>query len=146
MAQARSVTSLGVTNPEDLEPDELEDQALDLAAQALSKRTGKSVDPSDLSLQLTQRLTGEDFVSFETKEHQGRVAYLAQLTDEQAAVVAATLLPQLRTALMDAASPRAREAMNDPGLLEIDFKMISDFLINALPRPAGWVQFRAKII
>ena len=53
--QARSVTSLGVTNPEDLEPEQLEDQALDLAAHALSKRTGISVDPSDLSLQLTQR-------------------------------------------------------------------------------------------
>ena len=35
-----------VDNPDDLEPDELEDQARGLAAQALSTRTGKPVDAS----------------------------------------------------------------------------------------------------
>ncbi len=117
-----------VTHPEDLEPDQLEDHARDLAARALSKRTGKPVDATDLSLHLTQHITGDDFVALETEEHQFRAAYLAQLPDDEAAVVAATLLPQLRPALMNAASPRAREAMEDPGQLEFDFKLISDFL------------------
>ena len=42
-----------VTDPAQLQPEQLEDQARDLSAQALSKRTGMPVDPANLSLQLT---------------------------------------------------------------------------------------------
>ena len=106
--QTGVITNLARVSVDDLEPEQLEDQALDLAAQALSKRTGISVDPQDVSLHLMQRLTGDDFIALQTQEHSGRAAYLAQLPVDQAVVVAATLLPQLRPALMAAASPRAR--------------------------------------
>ena len=53
--QTGVVATMARVSVDDLEPEQLEDQALDLAAHALSKRTGISVDPKDLSLQLTQR-------------------------------------------------------------------------------------------
>ena len=128
MAQARSVASHSVSNPDDLSPDELEDQARIYAAQAISKRTGNPVDPAALALHATRRLTEGDFTALETEEHRFRADYLSRLTVDQALVVVAVLLPQLRPVLMNTASPRARAVLKDAKLVDTNFKLVSDFL------------------
>ena len=47
---------------------------------------------------------------------------------EQALVVVAVLLPQLRPVLMKTVSPRARAVLKDAKLVDINFKLVSDFL------------------
>lgn len=119
--------ALAVTNPSDLAPDELEDKARDLAAEALSKRTGKPVDPLAVSLHLTQQLTAEEFVELQRKEHRLRAAALRQLSANDAAVVAAALLPTL-TPVLARGLPEFNALFDDGDGLEVPFKNVSDFL------------------
>ena len=117
-----------VTDPAQLQPEQLEDQARDLSAQALSKRTGMPVDPSNLSLQLTQQLTADEFQALEIKEHQFRIAFLRYLPPDKAAVVVAFLMPQLRSTLLSSSDPDIREAVSDAKELPAHFRIVSDFL------------------
>ena len=126
--RSKGLAARSVAHPQDLEPDELEDQARIYAAQAISKRTGKPVDPAALALHATRRLTEEEFSVLETEEHRIRADYLSRLTLEQALVVVAVLLPQLRPVFMKTTSPRARAVLKDAKLVDINFKLVSDFL------------------
>lgn len=117
--------SLAVSDPADLAPDKLEGEARRLAATALSKRTGKPVDPSKLSLHLGQRVTSDEFVAAEMKEHEVRAAALADLSAIDAAVIAVALMPSLGPALAST-YPDLQELLEKPGGLEVEFKRISD--------------------
>ena len=66
--RSKGLVAHAVTHPEDLEPEQLEDQALDLALQALSKRTGKPVDPNGHYLQLAERVTLGEFYARQIHE------------------------------------------------------------------------------
>ena len=127
-AQARSVTSLSVTNPEDLSEVELHDQARAFAAQAHSKRTGTEVDPEKLSLHLTEKLSPEVFVALELEAHRIRAAYLSELPVDKAMLIVCVLLPQLQDHLAKVASSDLRQALNGPDPIDIDFTLISGFL------------------
>ena len=126
--RSKGLVAHAVAHPEDLKPEQLEDQARDLSAQALSKRTGMPVDPANLSLQLTQQLTADEFHALEIKEHQFRIAFLRHLPPDDAAVVVAFLMPQLRSTLLSSNDSDIHEAVSDAKELPVHFRIVSDFL------------------
>ena len=126
--RANGLVARAVAHPDDLSPYQLEDEARHLTALALSKRTGMAVDPAEVALNPTRRLTAEQFAQLEMEAHELRAAYLAQLPDDQALLVVAALLPQLRPTLHRVASANVQAALADERLIDINFKLISDFL------------------
>ncbi len=68
----------GVSDPNDLPPDELENQARDLAARAHSKRTGEAVDRRDIGLHYSPPVSVEDFMGAQLADHKVQVEYLAR--------------------------------------------------------------------
>ena len=126
--RGQGLAKSAVTNPDDLSPDEIEYQVRICAAEALSSHIGKPVDPKALELRQTRRLTEGEFAVAETEDHRIRADYLSRLTVDEALAVVATLLPQLRLVLMKTASPRSRAVLKDAKLIDINFKLICDFL------------------
>ena len=118
----------GVSDPKDLPPDELENQASDLAAQAHAKRTGETVEPRDIALHYSPPISVEAFIAAELAEHKGRSEYLAQLPRDQAMMVVAALLPQLRPDLVKIADPDIGDALKGTGPIDVDFNDVSEFL------------------
>ena len=90
-----------VTDAADLAPEQLEEQALDLAAQAWSKRAGM---PIELGQILTLVADERDFDLLEREVFEYRVARLSALPVDDAVKLVATLLPQLRHVLRAAVS------------------------------------------
>ncbi|MFT5509622.1 MAG: putative DNA-binding transcriptional regulator AlpA [Hyphomicrobiaceae bacterium] len=126
--QSGNLTSLASANVDDLAPEELHDQARTLAAEAHSKRTGRQVDPEKLNLHLTEKLSWQDIAHREMEEHQLLIVYLSELPDDEAMLIVASLLPQLRNHLAKTASPRALETLTGVDPIEIDFRLIGAFL------------------
>lgn len=121
--------SEGVRSNFDLEtPTELEEAARNLMASALALRTGKAVNPDNLSVHLMRNLDPDEFVEAETEEHRVRAAYLAQLDPEQAMVVVAALFPQLRKRMQLIADAKLRQTLSDEQQIQVDFSLISNFL------------------
>ena len=124
---ASRLEHLAQADPANLAPEELEEQALNFAAQALTKRTGQEVATDDLSLHLIQELTLEQFALLEHEELQIRSEYLARLPLDSAIVLAAAMLPQLRAELAKAASPELSDRMADQKLIEVSAKDAIDY-------------------
>ena len=118
----------GVSDPKDLPPDELEDQARDLAAQAHSKRTGQAVDRRDIGLHYSPPESVDDFMAAVLTDNKVQVEYLAQLPRDQAMMVVAAMLPQLRPDLEKIADPAVSAALKKPGPIDVDFEHIFGFL------------------
>ena len=125
--QTMAVMQLSVSSPDDLEPDVLEDYARELAAMALSKRTGQPVNPTAVTLHLGQSVGAAQFVALEMAEHRIRAEGMALLGEIDAAVVAAALLPSLRLGL-EGAYPELTQMLRNPDGLEVHFKTVSDVL------------------
>ena len=118
----------GVSDPKDLPPDELKNQASDLAAQAHAKRTGEAVDRRDIRLHDSPPVSVDDFMAAALADHNVQVAYLAQLPRDQAMMVVAALLPQLRPDLAKTADPAVSAEPKKPGPIDVDFEHILGFL------------------
>ena len=95
--QSGIVATMARVSVDDLEPEQLEDQARDLAAQALSKRTGEKVDPTNLSLQLTQRITEDEFKAAQVQEFEIYSERFADIGLERAMYLAGWIFAPLRT-------------------------------------------------
>jgi predicted DNA-binding transcriptional regulator AlpA len=104
--RGRGLASVAVSSPDDLEPDVLEDHARELAAKALSRRTGQLINPTAVSLHLGQSVSADEFVALE---------------------VAAVLLPSLRCGLVSA-YPELALVLRNSDELEVQFKTVSDVL------------------
>jgi predicted DNA-binding transcriptional regulator AlpA len=125
--RGRGLASVAVSSPDDLEPDVLEDHARELAAKALSRRTGQLINPTAVSLHLGQSVSADEFVALEMAEHRIRAEGLASLDQNDAAVVAAVLLPSLRCGLVSA-YPELALVLRNSDELEVQFKTVSDVL------------------
>jgi predicted DNA-binding transcriptional regulator AlpA len=125
--QAGAVMQLSVSNPDQIDPEELENNARELAAKALSRRTGQLVNPADVTLHLGQQVGAEEFVALEMAEHRIRAEGMARLSEIDAAVVAAVILPSLGRGLTTASPELARMLRSSDGL-EIQFELVSDAL------------------
>ena len=89
----KGLVAHAVAHPEDLEPEQLEDQVRNFAAQAMSKRTGMPVDPATVSLHLVHVVTDDELTAL-ALEYRLRTAKLAELlVDDAIKLVAATLPP-----------------------------------------------------
>ena len=119
------LTKVAVTNPDDLEPDQLDDRARDFAARALSKRIGRPVNPSSVGLHLTRVLAEEDLDALEREEFGVRAEQLAALSLDEAVTLAAALLPQLRPVL---GTPSSGGGAND-AIGRVVVSDLFDFLI-----------------
>ena len=62
------------------------------------------------------------------EEHQLLIVYLSELPDDEAMLIVASLLPQLRNHLAKTASPRTLETLTGLDPIEIDFRLIGAFL------------------
>ena len=67
-----------VAQVEDLEPDQLDDQAINLVAKSISLRTGEKVEVADLDVQVSRGMSEE---SFEEAEQQEFAAYSERFSD-----------------------------------------------------------------
>lgn len=130
--RAKGLAARAVTDPEELAPQELEDEARRLAAAAHHRRTGKTVQPEDFLLNPV--VEEEQFVLAQQQAEDVLVQYLAELKIEQAAVAAMLLLPQLRPALRGLVSVEALPCFDGPLTLEYTH----------LVRQALWL-FRVKM-
>ena len=125
---ASGLDALARSNPEDLSPEQLDDQARNLAAQALSKRISKPVDPTNLSLHLIHTPTDDELPELEVEEHRLRAIKLTQIPVDEAIKLAAVMLPQLLPVIRAAASPAVLEALSDAQGVAIRFDDFRDFL------------------
>ena len=126
--RGKGLVAHAVVHPEELEPDELEDQARIYAAQAISKRTGKPVDPATVGLHIANIITEDELSALELEEYRLRTAKLAELPVDEAIKVVAATLPQLLPVLRAAARAGAPDPLNDPEGVVIHFQDFREFM------------------
>ena len=100
--QSGVVATMASVSVDDLAPEQLEDQALDLTAQAHSKRTGEKVDPKKLSLQLTEHITEDRFKAARVQEFEIHSERFADIGIERAMYLAGWIFPPLRDGFANA--------------------------------------------
>ena len=126
--RSKGLVAHAVAHPEDLEPEQLEDQARNLAAQAMAKRTGKPVDPATVGLHLMHVVTEDELSALELEEYRLRTLKLAELPVDEAIKVVAATLPQLLPVLRAAARAGAPDPLNDPEGVVIHFQDFREFM------------------
>ena len=97
--------------PDDSTPEQVEDAALALVAHSIDQESEKPLDPGKLGVSVTREISEAEFRCLETEEPKIRLGQLANLPTDHAAVVAATLLHQLRPLLEAVADHGVRAAI-----------------------------------
>ena len=132
--RSKGLVAHAVAHPEDLEPEQLEDQALDLALQALSKRTGKPVDPNGHYLQLAERVTLGEFYARQIHEFETMSECFGDIGLERAMYLAGWLFAPLRAvfARMLPGGPEAQVFRNPDRLSALGAAALYDDTWNQL--------------
>ena len=65
--RGKGLIARAVSHPEDLSPEQLEDEAVALVVKAMEKWVGEPVDARDLGIQVTRRITAERFAAAEKR-------------------------------------------------------------------------------
>jgi prophage regulatory protein len=126
--RGKGLVAHAVAHPQDLEPDQLVDSARDLIAEAMSKRTGKPVDPAGMSVYTTRAVTMDEFKAAEAREFALLAKRFAHFGEGRAVVLAAWLFPALRPLFEDGAiDEAARKLFQSPeALRELGSRALHD--------------------
>ena len=116
--RGKGLVAHAVAHPEDLSPEQLEGEAVALVVKAMEKRVGKTVDAADLGIQVTRRITAEEFAAAEKREF---AIYSDRFSDfdlTRACVMAAWLFPRLRTIIERSVPANEKPMYRDAEQLE----------------------------
>ena len=108
-----------VAHPEDLSPEQLEGEAVALVVKAMEKRVGKTVDAADLGIQVTRRITAEEFAAAEKREFAIYSDRFSDFGPHRACVMAAWLFPGLRHIIEQSVPASDRPMYRDAETLEL---------------------------
>jgi predicted DNA-binding transcriptional regulator AlpA len=117
-AQFKQLATHAVEHVEDLSPDELEDKALDLIMKSLEQRSGKPIDPSNLALHMTNRLSWDEDKAAEVEEFSRIAERFANIDRDRAFILAAWLFAPLRS-MFEGGGERLNAAVRDPAQIEV---------------------------
>jgi prophage regulatory protein len=113
----RGLTAKAVARPEDLSPDEFDKTMRSLAADFLSKETGKSIEPSELSLSIGTSTGSDEAMDLGP----GLVEHFDGAFDHfefrRALIAAGRLFPALRQFLSECSVGLAEAVFTDPDLM-----------------------------
>lgn len=116
-AQARKVADRAVSKPEDLQPDYLEKQAIDLVVKSMELRTGQQVDPAGLGIHVTRSLSEDEFRDAERREFAIYSERFSDFSQARSWFLAAWLFPALRP-FMQGDDAMFQQLLDNPKQLE----------------------------
>ena len=125
-----------VTNPEDLLPEQLESEAVGLVVKAIEKRVGKPIDADGLGIQVTRKITADEYEDAERRVFANYSERFANFDRQRAFVMAAWLFQSLRPFIEKSVS-----AINKP--MHSSTEMLEFFGGNAL-QDYSWEQLMEK--
>ncbi len=98
------------TNTDDLSPDQLEEQAVDLVVKAMEQRTGQPVDSADLGMHVIRRITEDEFHTAEKRLFNSYSERFGHFDLMRACIMAAWLFQCLRP-VIQASVPHDQRVM-----------------------------------
>ena len=108
------LTEVAVTRPEDLSPEQLEDEAVGLVVKSMVKRTGQPVDAGDLGIHVMRRITQDELLDAERREFAIYADRFAHFDVERAVIVAAWMFPALRELFARSVEGNGVQIYRDP--------------------------------
>ena len=116
-----NLDAAAATNPGDLEPDQLEAQALDLVVKSIERRTGQPLDPANLALQVhvQRRVTEDEFQDAERRAFAIYCQRFAHFDRMRACVMAAWLFECLRPVIEQSVPVPQRQMYRDATALAL---------------------------
>jgi predicted DNA-binding transcriptional regulator AlpA len=98
------------TNTDELSPDQLEEQAVDLVVKAMEQRTGQQVEAADLGMHVIRRITEDEFHAAEKRQFETYSQRFEHFDMMRASIMAAWLFQCLRS-IIQRSVPHEQRAM-----------------------------------
>lgn len=115
--RSQGLVKHAVERAEELEPDQLEKQALGLIVKSLEQRSGKTVDATNLTLHMTNSVTPAEFKAAEIAEFANYAERFKDFGEARACILAAWLFARLRP-MMEGDDERFAAVLADPAAIE----------------------------